>query len=716
MRRSAVRAGLVRAGLVRAGVVGATTATVLLGVLGAPPAAAATSTVVLNEIACEGTDWIELANTGSAPADLSGWLLTDKAVADTDATHRYLFPSGTTLVPGARIVVDKGSGGFPFGISCGDDVIRLADPGAAQVNDVSVPDNEADASLTYGRLPDGTGTWAWTTPSKGAANVPAPGGGPTVPSDPAWLYDPLAVNRVDLTISESGINALAAWPTAYVDATMTITPTSGSPVTLDVGVRLKGSTSFRTLDGKAALKIKINHTVAGQRLSGLRGLTLNNMVQDRSMVAEAVTARVFADLGVPAPRVGYAFVRINGAAYGVYSNVETINEDFAASRFASTQHVYEPTVPGTDVAPGSAGLFEVEAGSSSSTADLQALITAAATPASGWLAAASARVDLDEAVRAWAGEHIASHYDSYSAGGPNNYYLHSDGDGVFSSIPSGTDQSWSDNAMPFGRLGRGRLFVSCIADATCRQAYVSALAAALPKVSSSTWSDLAASIATVLAPWQAQDPRKEYTTGDIQAAVALKRAAMAARGAQLATWLGAPTFDGQTTGGGGGAGGGGSGGGSGGGGSAPVSEPITAPVPVAAAVPAAEPVPALVAQPGTSAPAAAAPSAVLVLGPAGATGALVAVRPQLAGRLTSAPTAHVTTGRLVRLRVGPVPTRGALRVEILVDGAWRSLGAATRTSASTAVTRAFRLDRSGTYALRVRSADGIGYLRIQARV
>lgn len=45
-------------------------------------------------------DWVEIENTGSETADLSGMHLTDKA-----GEARYTFPEGTLLAPGAFTVV-----------------------------------------------------------------------------------------------------------------------------------------------------------------------------------------------------------------------------------------------------------------------------------------------------------------------------------------------------------------------------------------------------------------------------------------------------------------------------------------------------------------------------------------------------------------------------------------------------------------------------------
>ena len=80
--------------------------------------------------------------------------------------------------------------------------------------------------------------------------------------------------------------------------------------------------------------------MSGQRFLGLKKLTLNNMVQDASMVHEGLAYRAFRAVGVPAPRTGYAFVRLNGSAYGVYlKRVESLNVEVPRSSPGSTAHL-----------------------------------------------------------------------------------------------------------------------------------------------------------------------------------------------------------------------------------------------------------------------------------------------------------------------------------------------------------------------------------------
>ena len=288
-------------------------------------AASTGQSVVLNEINCEGTDWVELVNTADETVDVSGWLLTDDPLTQNPprADHRYLFPASTTIAAGAKLVVERVPGGIPFGISCGNDTVRLADGAAGSLIDVFAVPLPAVPGDTWGRYPDGTGEWVETAPTKGSVNEPSSGGGGP-PPDPAWLFDPGSVHVIDLTLPQATIDALDASPVPtedYYDATFSLTRSGGQTYgPLAVGVRLKGGVfGFRSLAGKAAFKLKFNHSVAGQRFQGLKRLTLNSMVQDGSMVHETLAYTAFRAMGVPAPRTGYAFVRVNGEDYGSIS-------------------------------------------------------------------------------------------------------------------------------------------------------------------------------------------------------------------------------------------------------------------------------------------------------------------------------------------------------------------------------------------------------------
>ncbi|UOR01009.1 lamin tail domain-containing protein [Leucobacter allii] len=138
-----------------------------VGVAAPTPAAAAVDGLRISEIESSGGvpgDWIEFANTGEAPVDLSGF-----TVRDDDDAHGYAFPAGSTLAPGGYLVIDElqrtGEGDFDFGLG-GADAVRLFDPSGALVDAYAWT---AHAATTYGV--DGDGAWAETeAPTKGEGN------------------------------------------------------------------------------------------------------------------------------------------------------------------------------------------------------------------------------------------------------------------------------------------------------------------------------------------------------------------------------------------------------------------------------------------------------------------------------------------------------------------------------------------------------------------
>jgi len=166
-------------------------------------------------------------------------------------------------------------------------------------------------------------TWCETSPRWGsrraaailvalAALLPAASASATLIADEAAvIYDPHSVAAIDLTLSSKAIGELEAEPAEYVKGTFSMATTSGGPEgtetpltasPLPVEVRLKGSGSFRPITGKAAFKLKFKKA---EPFLGLRKMTLNNMVQDDSMLHEALSYLAFGAAEVPAPRSGY---------------------------------------------------------------------------------------------------------------------------------------------------------------------------------------------------------------------------------------------------------------------------------------------------------------------------------------------------------------------------------------------------------------------------
>jgi hypothetical protein len=141
--------------------------------------------VVINEVATTPTDYVELFNRGAAPVSVAGWKLTD-----SDPTHVYELPPGTTIAPGGRLLIEHDTSTAPLHLTFGlgsADAITLLTPTNATVDTYAWTSHVSAAS----RCPEGTGTafWAPTPPTPGAANDCTP--------PPVAGQDDVVINEVN---------------------------------------------------------------------------------------------------------------------------------------------------------------------------------------------------------------------------------------------------------------------------------------------------------------------------------------------------------------------------------------------------------------------------------------------------------------------------------------------------------------------------------------
>jgi hypothetical protein len=391
---------------------------------------------------------------------------------------------------------------------------------------------------------------------------------PALADEATAIYDPGTVVFVDLTLSPTEEAKLEAKPDEYVKGTFSITKSAnGTPsgeealpfiAPRPAEVRLKGNVggSFRDLTEKAAFKLKFKKT---EPMLGLRKMTLNNMVQDPSMVHETLAYAAFRAAGVPASHSGYAYVRLNGEDLGVYLDLENLDETALAKIFGSFdkehQHLYEGE-GGHDVKPGEEGEFEIDEGSETSRADLEALIEVVNGKGDKpWSQRVAPNVNLGEMTKMWAVEKYIDHWDGYSGHAlpgfrPNNYYLYSDSSGRFQMLPWGADQTWiptigvetPGREVSFDGEG-GVLFNKCLEDEACFRAYWEALHGARDSIAQLDPAALAESTAAMLVPWQKEEEehgRPEYDATEIKEdkyGVDTTLGFIAGRAAEATAWL-----------------------------------------------------------------------------------------------------------------------------------------------------------------------------------
>lgn len=102
----------------------------------------------------------------------------------------------------------------------------------------------------------------------------------------------------------------------------------------DVGVHLKGAAgSFRGFDDKPGLTLNMDKFKGDQRFRGMDKLHLSNSAQDGSYLSELICGELFRAAGVPASRIGFALVTIDGRKRGLYYVKEGYDREFLKTHF-----------------------------------------------------------------------------------------------------------------------------------------------------------------------------------------------------------------------------------------------------------------------------------------------------------------------------------------------------------------------------------------------
>jgi len=296
-----------------------------------------------------------------------------------------------------------------------------------------------------------------------------------------------------------------------------------------VALHVKGQLgSARAVDDKPAFKIKLRND---ERLLGLERLTLNNMVQDPSMLHEALGYQVYAAAGVLVPEAGYVHLAVNGQDYGLYLNLETIDSAFLEGRFGDKGGILYEAAYGVDLREGDESKFELHAGTDPGRARLIALIRSVQEPGDGVFYGASALVDTKGFLSMMAAGALLADWDNYYSS--NNYRIYwSPSASRWFFIPTGIDQTFTADATTvFG--ASGVLFQKCLASERCTREYadtVREVAARFERLALPTKMD--ALLSMIGAAAQA-DPKRPYDEAAMRVARESMRAFIDTRPSQV---------------------------------------------------------------------------------------------------------------------------------------------------------------------------------------
>ena len=100
----------------------------------------------------------------------------------------------------------------------------------------------------------------------------------------------------------------------------------------NVGIKYKGNSSYNVNNVKNPMNIKLDYVNNGQSIDGYNILKLSNGFRDPSFIRE-VLAYEMAREYMPAPKATYANVFVNGTLLGLYTCVQSIDDDFTNEQF-----------------------------------------------------------------------------------------------------------------------------------------------------------------------------------------------------------------------------------------------------------------------------------------------------------------------------------------------------------------------------------------------
>lgn len=299
------------------------------------------------------------------------------------------------------------------------------------------------------------------------------GGAPADAPPPDFPYDAGSVHFFRLEIDEEARASLAAEPNVSVHATFAYGDRKW-----DVGLELKGGASLRTLDGKPSFKIDFHEWDEEARFFGIKRLVLNNMVQDRTMLREGAYYWLCGQLGIPAPRSGYARVWVDGEEYGLYALIEEMDEQFVDRVWRYDDGGVLLEASGDDFVAPFDHFYAKEEGEG----DIDALVaTVADTPVDETLELLVEHFDEEALFAYWALDAVGGNRDGYTFNHHNYHLYYAPRMQRWTMIPWGTDLAFSmEDAPVHGSATHpilGALVDRCLRDADCLRVYDDAVLA-----------------------------------------------------------------------------------------------------------------------------------------------------------------------------------------------------------------------------------------------
>jgi spore coat protein H len=146
--------------------------------------------------------------------------------------------------------------------------------------------------------------------------------------DSRKIYSDSTLVRIDITISSSSLQWIFNNVQSDSEHIASIRFRNGiiDESVDSIGFRLRGNTSRDAK--KKSFKVSFNSFIKGRKFHGVEKLNLNGEHNDPSIIRSKLAFDFYQDMGILASRANHARVYINGSYYGLYVNVEHVDEEF----------------------------------------------------------------------------------------------------------------------------------------------------------------------------------------------------------------------------------------------------------------------------------------------------------------------------------------------------------------------------------------------------
>lgn len=271
------------------------------------------------------------------------------------------------------------------------------------------------------------------------------------------LYDDSMLPRIEITLAQADLDFILESGNESSDeefpATFSFKSASKNEYEENVGFRLRGNTSRNA--AKKSYKVSFNSFEKGRDLHGFEKLNLNGEHNDPTIIRSKLCWDLMNALNVPSSRSNHVELYINDEFFGVYINVEHIDEEFVEERFGNKGgNLYKCLWPADLKYHGASETFYKQSENGRRAYDLKTnededdysglvnfITILNETPASSFEEAIQEVFDVETYLKALAVETLVAHWDNYGVN-QNNYYLYDNpGDGKFYYIPYDLDNT-----------------------------------------------------------------------------------------------------------------------------------------------------------------------------------------------------------------------------------------------------------------------------------